>query len=1162
MAVWAAWWFVGLGDVRALAILLTSVLLVSVVGGVLLRLEAGLSATLTASDPTPHVGDDVVLTAHLRHRFPWSVPVRLVWNVGQEQVREELVVPRGTGGVTERRVVARQRGPLDVRITRVVADGPLGLVRVRWGMRRTRQQLLVLPPVLAELPGIANATGVVGREQARHGAGEPSGSVREYRDGDPMRHVHWKQSARQGSLLVNVPEGDGGADGTLYLDLDVQAYPDRASFELAVAAAATAGLHMLGRRESLRLHLGDAETHKISSSDELLRRLARVQHGGVEPRGGTALGGDVGSGEGLDAVSDAFLSARVGQAVVVTGDKTARLRAILDESGARDGAVYRCGPDSRDARDAARTDRWQVIDVDPALLPAPPDTGDDFRAKVAKRARPQLARPQVVAGAAILSAAWLIALGGLAPVLEPGQWSDRGAILVALLLLVPAALRLAWPRLRMSAASVGIVAALAMLAYWTSQAERLSQWWFEPLAQVESVHRNIQASDPPMVVEGVTHDFVLFVILLAVTVSALLFVALDSFLVAGIVPLAALIVTPVVLVQSLEPPVLLAAGGLLAALIWVGSLRLTWHGLVAAASALALAAGVVNAVPATRDRVWNKQIVRSSLSAQAPDLTVALGQDLRERSNTVVFSYADAHGSGMLFPLATLSDFSEGRWHPQDEPSADDLTVGRSPERVVPERIDGDPYGREYAVSMTIKGLVSEWLPMPQNPYFVTNARERFDPSQWTWMRDSNTARSSETSTRRGDKYTVFTYPTALRMQIDREGTSEPVRMTLQDDGVSLVPAEPTHWYRDGAAIPEDLQPYLQLPEGVPESVVATAQELTASETDPYFAASALEQYFTSGEFAYDESAPYEPGMDSGNPFAVMDALLQTKRGYCVHFASTFAVMARSVGIPSRVTLGYASPGSEARVIDVRGRQLHAWPEVFIEDLGWVAFEPTPGGAGGGAVADDDPEPLPSPSTTMASPTPSPSTVTVDPETGEVLPDTSAEDVDDGDAVWRWLGAIVLLLALAGSPAGLGLYRSRRRAAMILAGKHPAGAAWVELVDTAADLGMDLSGMRAQTAEATRERLAESGLVTSAEAVAGTELILERANAERYGAPVPGAERSGENGAEASDKPGEGSELGVALAVIVADMRANATRGARVKAVLWPRSVMPGRASG
>lgn len=67
----------------------------------------------------------------------------------------------------------------------------------------------------------------------------------------------------------------------------------------------------------------------------------------------------------------------------------------------------------------------------------------------------------------------------------------------------------------------------------------------------------------------------LIVVLLVITVSALLFVALDSFLVAGLVPFATFVVTPIVMSTSVGPLTLLASGVLLVILIWLGSSRRT-----------------------------------------------------------------------------------------------------------------------------------------------------------------------------------------------------------------------------------------------------------------------------------------------------------------------------------------------------------------------------------------------------------------------------------------------------------------------------------------------------------------------------------------------------------------------------------------------------------
>ena len=82
-------------------------------------------------------------------------------------------------------------------------------------------------------------------------------------------------------------------------------------------------------------------------------------------------------------------------------------------------------------------------------------------------------------------------------------------------------------------------------------------------------------------------------------------------------------------------------------------------------------------------------------------------------------------------------------------------------------------------------------------------------------------------------------------------------------------------------------------------------------------------------------------------------AFLDNGSGFCQQFATAFAAMARSIGLPSRVAVGFTY-GDGAETVDpatgeatttwtVRGRFAHAWPEVYVNGVGWVAFEPTPG---------------------------------------------------------------------------------------------------------------------------------------------------------------------------------------------------------------------------
>jgi len=128
-----------------------------------------------------------------------------------------------------------------------------------------------------------------------------------------------------------------------------------------------------------------------------------------------------------------------------------------------------------------------------------------------------------------------------------------------------------------------------------------------------------------------------------------------------------------------------------------------------------------------------------------------------------------------------------------------------------------------------------------------------------------------------------------------------------------------------------------------PESVSALARQITNGATTDHQRALMLQNYFLDpNRFTYDlDVALHENVAD------VEDFLFVTRRGYCEQFASTFAAMARSLGIPARVAVGFTwGDWDEARQeYVVRGRNAHAWPEVYFAGAGWVAFDPTPGRA-------------------------------------------------------------------------------------------------------------------------------------------------------------------------------------------------------------------------
>jgi transglutaminase-like putative cysteine protease/uncharacterized membrane protein len=180
------------------------------------------------------------------------------------------------------------------------------------------------------------------------------------------------------------------------------------------------------------------------------------------------------------------------------------------------------------------------------------------------------------------------------------------------------------------------------------------------------------------------------------------------------------------------------------------------------------------------------------------------------------------------------------------------------------------------------------------------------------------------------------------------EGTSTLVRLEPElqrGDRFQVVSAVPNHTPEALRAATSTTPPdpiYLELPDDFPTSVREVAAEVTAGAPSTYDAMVALQDWFRTN-FEYSLEIP------QGHGNSAIEAFLRQRIGYCEQFAGTFAAMARSLGVPARVAVGF-TPGVAANgSFTVLGKNAHAWPEVWFDQLGWVAFEPTPGRGAPGA---------------------------------------------------------------------------------------------------------------------------------------------------------------------------------------------------------------------
>lgn len=292
----------------------------------------------------------------------------------------------------------------------------------------------------------------------------------------------------------------------------------------------------------------------------------------------------------------------------------------------------------------------------------------------------------------------------------------------------------------------------------------------------------------------------------------------------------------------------------------------------------------------------------------------------------------------------------------------------------------------------------------------------------------------------------------------DESGELSPIFAAARDQGA--FPHEPASTTA-GQVVLEDRERYLELPDNTPAGIRNRARVVTAGHSTDFEAGWMLQSWFRDqGNFEY--SVEVTTGHDS----LVLDDWLNdsTSRnyrvGYCEQFAAAMAVLARSIGIPSRVVWGF-TPGEvdENGVITVRDTNAHAWVELWVEPYGWFPFDPTPRAEQTGF--DSQPPSFTAgldPNAYLESPEENPTVVTVPPGFGpeafeELAPD--GLETDDLTTPRWWLIGLVAMVPVAAAIPAFKTLRRRRRLAMVRHGDVTA--AWDEIVDRLTDLGVEVS---------------------------------------------------------------------------------------------------------
>jgi hypothetical protein len=385
---------------------------------------------------------------------------------------------------------------------------------------------------------------------------------------------------------------------------------------------------------------------------------------------------------------------------------------------------------------------------------------------------------------------------------------------------------------------------------------------------------------------------------------------------------------------------------------------------------------------------------------------VDIQSKLNRQSNDTVFIVTSPRPA--YWRLTSLDTFDGTIWKSSGRYDLADASLSGTLPKGIP---DPGPKA-QLTQTFTIVALSELWLPAAYVPVGIASPdfKARYQGSSATLIVDTNLPSSDN------ETYTVRSVVPSFRPDDLRHASTD---------------------------IPSSIRGDLTVP-GLSANARAIAKQVTADASTPYDKALALQSYFRDPTlFTYDTTVNF------ANDDNAIDTFLRVRRGYCQQFAGTYAALARAVGLPTRVAVGFtqgqSDPTNPTRY-EVKGGQAHAWPEVYLGQYGWVPFEPTPGRGAPGETAylgippaqNDNPgggatSTLPRNSTTTPT---APLTVpTVKPDNKlKTEPTQTASAHHSSFDLQSWTSAIALVVLVAGLlyaavvPALYALARRRRRA--------------------------------------------------------------------------------------------------------------------------------------
>ncbi|TDD69617.1 hypothetical protein E1262_11715, partial [Jiangella aurantiaca] len=394
---------------------------------------------------------------------------------------------------------------------------------------------------------------------------------------------------------------------------------------------------------------------------------------------------------------------------------------------------------------------------------------------------------------------------------------------------------------------------------------------------------------------------------------------------------------------------------------------------------------------------------------------IDLQRNLQRRENVEVLRYSSPEDQATYIRIVTLDVFDGEEWKTSDRPVPDSVDSGMPwPQGLV----EADWPVADYDIRVT-DDFSSSWLPLPYPAQHIDiDGDWRYHAPTLDVVADGDDVRARS--------YNVQ----------------------------SLVVEPSVEALRNAGPPNDDVDAMLELPDELPSLVTELADEVTEGATDDFSRAAALQQWFRGpeGDFTYDIEST------SGHTADALVDFLTERTGYCEQFAATMAIMARYLGIPARVAVGFTAGDYQGNgTYLVRSHDSHAWPELYFEGSGWVRFEPTPAAITGIApdwtVVPSQNAPVPDPN--PSGPAPSPSNTAPSIPRDDQLGGGAASGNQEPPSQWPLivLGALALAAFFATPSVAARVARELR---WRRAGDDPgalAEAAWADLRESARDAG-------------------------------------------------------------------------------------------------------------